>query len=142
MFATWGEGIVFCNINPGLLGSLDPSRSIEMIPNLHFLKQSCIPDIIEAKKGFFLIANSKTCSYHQINLTSGGQHKLICPSFSAPISMQLLHGFDYDSFPYILCREREHLTIFNIRSKFRFKLKTVLSKNEFGSQMVTLGRLR
>jgi hypothetical protein len=51
-------------------------------------------------------------------------------------------GFDYDTFPYMIAKEREHVALFNLKSKFRFKLKTILSKNEFGETLISLGSKR
>lgn len=69
------------------------------------LTNNFISSMVDLGNGLILAAEYEIENYQRLDLKNEGSSTLVLPAFSKPICIKKMPFFDYEHFPYILCKE-------------------------------------
>jgi hypothetical protein len=81
-----------------------------------YIQGKYVTDIVEVSPGILVAASYSDCSYYTIDIEKK-EEKFLCKGFSPyAMCLTLFPEFDYESFPFILAKEDDFISILNVRS--------------------------
>lgn len=116
VLATWGHGVLVYELNSSLLSSSEPRKSITKHEKYSTLiSEYFISSILDIGEGLIVAAVYDQQKYQKISLKKEGSSTFACPAFSRPVNIVKMPFFDYEHFPYMLCKEEENLSIVSLK---------------------------
>ena len=95
-----------------------------------YLQSKYISDFIEYAPQRLLVASYTDCSYYLVDLENKTERLLVKGFSPYALGLQLFPYFNLATFPYVLAKEDDFMTILNIELGFAFRLCNVATHNQ------------
>lgn len=94
-----------------------------------YLQGKYLTDMVEISPNVILVASFSDCSYYLVDLNTKETHFLSKGYSAYAMGIAKFPGYSYDTFPWVLAKEDDCISLLHVRSGFVLKLTEMLTHN-------------